>query len=73
MPRGDRTGTTGQGPGAGRVMGKAGGRGRQGGLAAGPSGNCVCPRCGKTVPHQRGVPCMQVVCPACGTTMTRQR
>jgi len=73
MPRGDGTGPTGQGPGTGRGKGRGGGRGRQGGFAAGLGGDCICPKCGKTVPHQRGVPCMQVVCPACGMAMTRQR
>lgn len=72
MPRGDGTGPTGQGPGTGRGMGRGGGRGRQGGFAAGPGGNCVCPKCGKTVPHQRGVPCFQMACPGCGAAMTRQ-
>ena len=38
----------------------------------GPGGNCVCPKCGKTMPHQRGVPCLQVMCPDCGTAMARQ-
>jgi hypothetical protein len=59
----------------GRGMGQGGGqggRGRQGGFAAGAGGNCVCPKCGKTAPHQRGIPCLQVACPDCGTAMTRQ-
>ena len=34
--------------------------------------NCICPHCGATVPHQRGVPCFQTVCPNCGSAMTRQ-
>lgn len=72
MPRGDGTGPTGQGPGTGRGMGRGGGRGRRGGFAAGPGGACVCPKCGKTAPHQRGVPCVQMTCPACGAAMTRQ-
>ena len=49
---------------AARVAGADSRRGRE--------GNCVCPKCGKTVPHQRGVPCLQVTCPDCGTAMTRQ-
>ena len=74
MSKGDGTGPTGQGPGTGRGMGmgQGKGRGRMGGFAAGPAGNCVCPSCGKTGAHQRGIPCNQVKCPACGTLMTRQ-
>ena len=53
----------------GRGMGQGGG---QGGFTAGPGGDCVCPKCGKTAPHQRGTPCLQVTCPDCGTAMTRQ-
>ncbi len=52
--------------------GRGGGRGRQGGrFAAGAGGFCLCPACGETVPHQRGVPCFERVCPGCGTKMTR--
>ena len=47
------------------------GRGRMGGLAAGPSGNCVCPKCGHKVPHERGVACYKTKCPKCGSEMTR--
>ncbi|MFA7172286.1 MAG: hypothetical protein WC340_02520 [Kiritimatiellia bacterium] len=75
MPRGDGTGPMGGGTGAGRGMGGGGGRGmgggRMGGLGLGASGSCVCPKCGKSVPHQTGMPCTQVACPACGTQMTR--
>jgi hypothetical protein len=46
------------------------GIGRNGGM--GPGGNCVCPSCGKKIPHQRGVPCNQVDCPDCGTKMIRE-
>ncbi|MBC8489053.1 MAG: hypothetical protein H8D45_23780 [Bacteroidetes bacterium] len=76
MPRGDRTGPNGAGPGsgAGRGMGRAGGRGRMGGpLAAGPSGNCVCPACGHKESHVQGQPCNQKKCPKCGAFMTRSR
>ncbi|MBN1504692.1 MAG: hypothetical protein JW952_06515 [Candidatus Eisenbacteria bacterium] len=67
-----RGGGIGQGRGAGQ--GRRGqGRGRMGGpLAAGATGDCVCPKCGHREPHQRGVPCMQRQCPQCGTLMTRE-
>jgi hypothetical protein len=72
MPRGDGTGPTGQGPGTGRGMGRGQGRGRMGGpFAAGPGGNCVCPKCGATVAHVAGQPCNAKSCPKCGTKMTR--
>ena len=51
MPGGDGTGPgTGRGTGMGRG---GGGRGRMSGNrpGAGPSGNCLCPNCGKKMPH----------------------
>jgi len=30
------------------------------------AGKCVCPNCGKTTQHQRGVPCLSLRCPNCG-------
>ena len=76
MPRGDGTGPYGQGPGTGRGMGRGGGSGmgRGGGNrpGAGPGGNCVCPACGATAPHQAGTPCYNVSCPKCGTKMVRK-
>ena len=64
MPRGNGTGP---GGGGGR------GRGRGGGpFAAGPGGNCVCPKCGHKEPHIVRQPCNQKNCPKCGTIMTRQ-
>ena len=62
---------TGRGLGLGRSRG-AGGRGRMGGFAAGPSGNCVCPKCGYKEAHQTGVPCYQKKCPKCQSPMTRE-
>jgi hypothetical protein len=72
MPRGDRTGPRGQGPKTGRGMGQGGGeRGRFGGSAAGPGGDCICPNCGERVSHQTGIPCFEQKCPKCGAIMTR--
>ncbi|MDY0096055.1 MAG: hypothetical protein RBT80_25440 [Candidatus Vecturithrix sp.] len=79
MPRGDGTGPTGQGPRTGRGGGqgggdRGGGRGRMGGNSAGAGlgGECFCPMCGATMPHQRGVPCNVLICPKCGARMTRR-
>jgi predicted DNA-binding protein (UPF0251 family) len=62
MPRG-------RGLGMGRGFG---GGGRMGRFAAGPSGNCVCPRCGYKEAHQTGIPCYQKKCPKCQSPMTRE-
>lgn len=73
MPRGDGTGPRGQGPQTGRGRGQgAGGRGRGGVYAAGPSGRCVCPSCGKQIEHQAGFPCYEQICPECGAFMIRE-
>ncbi|MFO7618113.1 MAG: hypothetical protein R6W91_00370 [Thermoplasmata archaeon] len=37
--------------------GNSGGMGRGGGTGQGLGGTCVCPQCGYSQPHQRGVPC----------------
>ena len=47
-------------------------RGRMGGMALGPSGECVCPKCGTTIQHKRGIPCFKEKCPKCGSFMTRR-
>jgi predicted Fe-Mo cluster-binding NifX family protein len=66
-----------RGRGTGRGKGQSGQGsqrpGRKGGsFAAGPAGTCVCPQCGRTEPHERGMPCVERKCPQCGTVMTRQ-
>jgi len=60
--------------GGGRGQGGGGQRaGRMGGrFAGGPSGNCVCPQCGRKEQHKRGVPCFEQKCPKCGVLMTRE-
>jgi predicted Fe-Mo cluster-binding NifX family protein len=73
----------GQGLGAGGQGGKGqGGRrqgqGRNNRMASADPGtataqdNCVCPQCGHTQAHERGIPCMQKNCAQCGAVMTRQ-
>ena len=47
------------------------GRGRMGGFAAGPGGECVCSKCDYKEPQVRGQPCIQKKCPKCGSQMTR--
>jgi len=59
--------------GFGRGRGFGGGRGAGGGNkpGSGPGGFCVCPNCGKKVPHVAGERCKDKKCPDCGTTMMR--
>lgn len=73
MAQGNRMGknTNTLNTGQGRRRGKGTGGGRRGG--GGPGGDCVCPQCDRTMPHQRGVPCTEMICPECGTPMFRKR
>ena len=41
-------------------------------MGLGPEGECFCPACGITIPHQQGIPCMMEVCPSCGDRMRRK-
>ena len=67
MPRGDGNGppSGGKGPGGGAGSWETG-------PGSGPGGECVCPGCGKVLPHRRGIPCNSVECPDCGVAMTRK-
>lgn len=46
--------------------------GKMGGSVLGLGGNCLCPKCGKVVLHQRGVPCYKLICEKCGSKMVRK-
>lgn len=57
--------------GKGLGMSKIDGRGRMGGIAAGPEGICTCSECGFKEKHQTGIPCYKKKCPKCGSPMKR--
>ena len=38
----------------------------------GAGGDCVCPKCGERIKHQRGIPCQDEQCPKCGAKMLRE-
>ena len=50
------------------------GRGKGSGnkAGAGPSGNCICPKCGHKEKHISGQRCIDKSCPKCGTKMVRE-
>jgi len=68
MPGKDGTGPFRQ---AGRERPWKGRRGRSEKVGCGPSGECLCPSCGRTMAHQPGVPCSSMMCPWCGSEMIR--
>ncbi|MDX9715304.1 MAG: NifB/NifX family molybdenum-iron cluster-binding protein [Dissulfurispiraceae bacterium] len=72
----DMLNSRGRGMGTGRRMGSRrisrGSAGPATGFGAGITGHCVCPNCGESLPHERGVPCVERKCPKCGALMTRQ-
>ncbi len=41
-------------------------------VGKGPDGQCVCPKCGYSVPHERGVPCSSLKCPECNVNLERK-
>lgn len=38
----------------------------------GGANTCCCPECGNIVPHERGIPCIEINCPECGASMVGQ-
>ena len=75
MPGQGRGQGRGQGMKAGQGSGRGGGGGRGGSGAGGGMGGggfCICLKCGRRVPHQPGVPCLQERCPSCGVAMVRE-
>lgn len=61
-------------PGSGGSRNRSSGRGCKGsgsGTGSGVSGKCICPSCGRSMPHEAGVPCAGIQCPGCGASMIR--
>lgn len=60
------------GAGAGRNrLSVRGCKGSGSGFGSGVSGNCICPSCGRSMPHEAGSPCAGIQCPVCGVSMIR--
>ncbi len=57
--------------GYGRGRGGNRGYGPGQGMGAGSGGDCICPDCGKRIPHTPGFPCSEEICPSCGAMMIR--
>ena len=66
FPQGRGGGFSGRGMGSGRGCGC----GKNSGQAV--SGECLCPVCGRSIPHPAGVPCSSLKCPDCSTSMVRK-
>ncbi len=61
-------------PGSGGGRNRSSGRGCKGtgsGIGSGISGKCICPACGRSIPHETGIPCAGIQCPGCGVSMIR--
>jgi cation diffusion facilitator family transporter len=44
----------------------------EGAKGMGPGDYCICPKCGYTVEHKRGIPCKTLNCPTCDLQLTRK-
>ena len=38
----------------------------------GSGDRCICPKCGETIAHRRGISCQEEHCPACGAKLLRE-
>jgi len=38
-----------------------------------PSGNCICPICNYSIPHNRAVLCFTLICPSCNIPLVKQK
>ncbi|MCK4905122.1 DUF5320 domain-containing protein [bacterium] len=67
-------GGIGQGGGGRGMPARQGFNGGGGGNlpGSGPAGNCVCPKCGEKVSHQRSIACYSISCPKCGSKMAKE-
>jgi len=70
--QGQGSGGSNRGQLGGFGRGQRGGRGGGNKPGSGPGGNCICPKCGKKVPHVAGQRCIDQNCPECGTRMVRE-
>ena len=66
----DRGGQGGKGRGSGRRFRL--GRKRASSELEQQNIRCICPECGRSVPHQQRVQCFKLRCPQCGSAMTRK-
>jgi hypothetical protein len=62
----------GRGSNRGRGSGRGRGLGSGNKPGSGPSGYCICPKCGYELQHQVGQRCLDISCPQCGTKMVRK-
>jgi len=44
----------------------------EGSIGKGPTGYCICHKCGYKIVHQRGIPCSNLKCPTCDTNLERE-